>query len=94
MPTIKFKGCGDSIHLAKNSNLTELDNSSQQELMFGCRAAACGSCAINVLEGIENLNSKNAKENHLLDMLCMNGDTHRLACQCKIHGNITIESLS
>jgi ferredoxin len=54
---------------------------------FGCRDGLCGTCMIDIIEGEENLNDLNQKENDL------NRDkTHRLACQCKIkQGLIKIE---
>ncbi|ABE56745.1 ferredoxin [Shewanella denitrificans OS217] len=93
MPVVKLNRSGLQVSLANNCTLSELDNAEQSELMFGCRAAACGSCAIKVVDGLENLSPKKSSENHLLDMLCMNDDTHRLACQCKLFGDITIEAL-
>ena len=46
---------------------------------FGCSQGICGTCLIEIEEGGENL-SEHTPEEEDMDM----GETHRLACQCKI----------
>lgn len=46
---------------------------------FGCRQGVCGTCKVEVVEGMENLESKNDRE------LELNFDgNYRSMCQCKI----------
>ena len=47
---------------------------------FGCKDGICGTCMLEVEEGMENLSEKNDKEMDLV------GDDKkmRLGCQCKI----------
>ena len=46
---------------------------------FSCNSGVCGTCQIEILEGKENLNELNKKENDLgMD------ENHRLGCQCAI----------
>lgn len=46
---------------------------------FGCRQGVCGTCKTEVIEGMDNLEPKNDRENEMgLD------EHHRLMCQCKI----------
>jgi len=52
-------------------------------VLFGCKDGLCGTCILEIVEGIENLNEKNKKE---IDMFP--GDNERLACQCKINGGV------
>ncbi|MBI4440203.1 (2Fe-2S)-binding protein [Candidatus Woesearchaeota archaeon] len=47
---------------------------------FGCRKGVCGSCAIEIQEGTENLGSKNEKE----VKITKGNERVRLACQCSI----------
>lgn len=48
-------------------------------LPFGCAEGICGTCYMEVLEGMENLSEKTQAE---IDMAVEDG--HRLACQCRI----------
>lgn len=54
---------------------------------FGCESGICGTCIIEVLEGMENLSEKNESE----DMMELEAN-QRLACQCRIRkGNVKID---
>lgn len=55
---------------------------------FACTEGVCGTCVIEVVEGMENLSSFTQEEEDFLGELC----TERLACQCKIRcGNVKIK---
>ncbi|MFD2176936.1 2Fe-2S iron-sulfur cluster-binding protein [Veronia pacifica] len=94
MSTVTFYASGQSFQLPDNSELMEIENTSQRELDFGCRAAGCGTCAIEIIAGLHNLNAKNDDEEDMLDRLDINGHNRRLACQCRVHGDITIKPLN
>lgn len=49
---------------------------------FACTEGVCGTCVIEVLEGMENLTSFTQEEKDFLG----EQDRERLACQCKIRG--------
>jgi len=49
----------------------------------------CGLCAIEILEGVENINLKNNIETEILEKLDYR-DGVRLCCQTKITGNVTV----
>ena len=49
---------------------------------FACTEGVCGTCVIEVTEGMENLSEFNEAEADFLGEL----GTERLACQCKIQG--------
>lgn len=49
---------------------------------FGCEEGVCGTCIIEVEEGMENLSEFCQEEEDFLGEL----DQERLACQCKIQG--------
>ena len=50
---------------------------------IGCSNGVCGTCELQVLEGMENLSEKNAEENDL----GMEGN-RRLGCQVTINGGV------
>ncbi len=93
MPIISFFPEGHAVEINSNSPLTELGDMQQEILFFGCRAGACGTCAIKVHQGMESLTEKNSKEEKLLEMMAVNAPDHRLACQCRVMGDVTIQPL-
>ncbi len=55
---------------------------------FACTEGVCGTCVIEVKEGMENLSEFNQAEADFLGDLA----TERLACQCTIRkGSVTIK---
>ncbi len=55
---------------------------------FACTEGVCGTCVIEVTEGMENLSAFNQAESDFLGEL----DRERLACQCKIkHGCVKVK---
>lgn len=76
-----------SYELPDRTPLTELDH----VITFGCRQGACGACVIEVKEGAENLSEMGEKETTFLKDIDMYGGIYRLACQCKVFGEITIK---
>ncbi|HLD00258.1 MAG TPA: 2Fe-2S iron-sulfur cluster-binding protein [Candidatus Nanoarchaeia archaeon] len=78
---------------AENSSIEVADGAmlwqSCEELgvPFGCRSGNCGTCRIKVLQGMENLGSRNEQE----EKMFLEAD-ERLACQCRIkQGEIKIK---
>ena len=54
---------------------------------FGCESGICGTCIIDVQEGMENLSDMNEAE----EMMELEAN-QRLGCQCKIkQGRVKIE---
>lgn len=50
-----------------------------------CRAASCGTCLIEVLEGAEHLSAVGRAERNLLEVLVPRGGPEaRLACQARV----------
>jgi ferredoxin len=49
---------------------------------FACTEGVCGTCVIEVVDGMENLSDFTQEEKDFLGDL----DKERLACQCKIKG--------
>jgi ferredoxin len=49
----------------------------------------CGTCIVDVVEGIENLSPRTDFENKKLKR---KPDTYRLACQTMVNGNVSIKT--
>lgn len=58
-------------------------------LEFDCREADCGICLVKVTEGLENLSPPTFSERDFLKAMHADPD-ERLACQCRINGNVTV----
>ncbi|WP_250534749.1 2Fe-2S iron-sulfur cluster-binding protein [Caballeronia sp. AZ10_KS36] len=80
--------------LPANSSLTELEFElhGQDGIPFGCRSGACGACVIEVLNGPAALGEKHGREAEFLDHLGYKGERFRLACQCRLIGDVTIST--
>ncbi len=102
MPKIVFVNEKKEIEVPVGANLREEAQKAGIEVYAGlsrflnCRGhGTCGSCRILVKKGMENLNDKGLKEKFTLcRMLSSIGheDEIRLACQCKVNGDCTIET--
>jgi ferredoxin len=80
MAKIIFEDNAEEVALPDNSPIAEVCE--QAGIPFACTEGVCGTCVIEVTEGMENLSSFNEAEADFLGEL----DRERLACQCKIKG--------
>lgn len=90
MPHVLIQPSSELVELPRNSILTALEEVQDRVIPFGCRSGACGSCAIEVLEGISNLTTADDTERSFLTVLGYPEERYRLACQCRLKGDITI----
>lgn len=93
MPNILIKPSDELIELPWNSVLTILEEVNDNMIPFGCRAGACGACVVEVLEGTPNLTVANYMERKFLTSLGYPEECYRLACQCRLRGDITIRPI-
>lgn len=70
----------EEIEVEDGSNLKEICE--EMGVPFACEEGVCGTCVIEVIDGMENLSDFSEEE---LDFLGEQ-DTERLACQCRIKG--------
>jgi ferredoxin len=106
MPKIVFANEKQEIEVAEGANLRQEARKAGIQLYKGihrianCRGLGlCGSCKVLVKKGAENLSKKGLVEKFTLATaptcaLAVVGheDEMRLACQCSIHGDCTIET--
>lgn len=91
MPIITFLKEKKSIKVKEGTDLVRLPYlNATLPIKFGCCQGECGTCAIHVIEGQENLSPKTKQEKITLAMLKLQ-DPHRLACQCSVKGDIVID---
>ncbi|WP_321800768.1 2Fe-2S iron-sulfur cluster-binding protein [Caballeronia sp. J97] len=82
------------VFLPVDSSLVELEFElhGHEAIAFGCRSGACGACVIEVLSGDDALGSRGAAEEAFLINLGFSGEHFRLACQCRISGDVTVSA--
>ena len=80
MAKIIFEDSKEEANLPDDSPIIEACE--QAGIPFACTEGVCGTCVIEVTEGMENLSPFNQAEADFLGEL----DRERLACQCKIKG--------
>lgn len=90
MHTVVISTTGESFVLPHNAYLSDAAELQLGGLEFGCRAGMCGICVIEVQAGIENLTRPEEKETQFLAWLGHEEDSKRLACQCRLLGNVII----
>ena len=91
MPKVTFQSTGQTVDVAMSANLKEIIQKNGWPIPFGCENGICGTCLISIVEGKENLNSAEGHEAQTLKAMGKNDGTYRLACQCKVLGDVTID---
>ena len=81
MAKIIFQNSGEEVELPDNSSITECCE--EAGVPFACTEGVCGTCVIEVTDGMENLSPFTEEERDFLGVQ----DKERLACQCKIKCN-------
>lgn len=84
------------VWLSANDPLTHIEYESGGETLipFGCRAGACGACVVEILNGRDALGQRNNEETRFLGELGFEGEQFRLACQCRVLGEVTIRPVA
>ena len=80
MPKLKFEDQSEEFELPENGPIAE--PCEEAGVPFACTEGVCGTCVVEVKEGMENLSEFTQEEEDFLG----EKDTERLACQCKIKG--------
>lgn len=93
MPKVTFKDTGDTVDVEVGKPLKDLAKEQGWPIAFGCEDGVCGTCIVEVKEGKDNLSPMEEVEDQTLDMMCMKDGEHRLCCQCKANGDISIKGM-
>jgi ferredoxin len=80
MAKIIFEENHEEADLPDDSPIAE--SCEQAGVPFACTEGVCGTCVIEVTEGMQNLSEFTQAESDFLGEL----DKERLACQCRIKG--------
>ena len=80
MAKLFFEDNEEEINLPDGTPIAEVCE--QAGVPFACTEGVCGTCVIEVTDGMDNLSDFNEAEADFLG----EQDRERLACQCKIKG--------
>lgn len=80
MARLVFENSGEERTLEDGESIIEACE--EQGVPFACTEGVCGTCVIEVVDGMENLSPFTQEEKDFLG----EQDKERLACQCKMRG--------
>lgn len=90
MPKVTIKTDNKTIDVVDNYAMIDMCEDHDTSILFGCRDGACGACMIRVISGSENLTPMQQDERDFLETMAAEPN-ERLACQCRVKGDVTIE---
>lgn len=90
MPKVKITTDDLTIDVREDYPLIDMCEEYDTSILFGCRDGACGACMVRILDGAENLSPMQDDEKDFLETMAAEPD-ERLACQCKVRGDVTLE---
>jgi len=93
MPKVTFSNNGEQDEIEAGAPLKDVTKNNGWPIAYGCEDGVCGTCIVEVEEGIENLTKMEDQEDQTLDMMMMKEGNHRLACQCKVNGDVKIKGM-
>lgn len=90
MPILTVKTDKKNINVELGASIIDVCENEETSILFGCRDGACGACMIRVVENPNHLSKMEEHEKDFLETMAARED-ERLACQCKVLGDVTIE---
>ena len=90
MPKVKITTDKLTIDVPTNYPMIDMCEDHDTSILFGCRDGACGACIIRVKKGKDNITPMQDDERDFLETMAAEED-ERLACQCRVKGDIEIE---
>jgi len=91
IPKVTFKNTNQTIDTAPGRPLKDVIKEQSWPVAYGCENGVCGTCLVKISDGVNNLNPIEGNEKQTLSAMGLNDGSHRLSCQCKINGDVTIE---
>lgn len=91
MPHVTFQTTGQSASAQDGEMLRQVTQSNNWDIPYACENGICGTCIVKATQGKENLSEMEEQERQTLQALGADDGEHRLACQCKVKGDVTIQ---
>ncbi|MBL4693768.1 (2Fe-2S)-binding protein [Candidatus Gracilibacteria bacterium] len=89
MPKVTFNG--EAEEAQENEELKEVTKRAGWPIAYGCEDGMCGTCIVKVNSGATAMGEIGDKEGQTLDIMDMKDGAHRLACQCKVGGDLDLD---
>ncbi|WP_287128510.1 2Fe-2S iron-sulfur cluster-binding protein [Candidatus Cyanaurora vandensis] len=89
-----FEDTSKTITVESGRRFMEICDEYDSPVFFGCRAASCATCLVEITAGLENLTPITPDEEVLLSILAEGNPKARLACQCVVNGSIAVKVLA
>jgi len=85
MPTVRFLSDeGDlEVDVPEGGPLVDVCDEHDAPVPFSCRSASCGTCRLDVLEGLDAFEPPSVEETDVLRVFA-DPPTRRLACQARL----------
>jgi ferredoxin len=90
MPKVHITTDNLTLDVKDGYALIDMCEEHDTSILFGCRDGACGACMVKVVKGAENVSPIQDDEKDFLETMAAEPN-ERLACQCKVYGDVTLE---
>ncbi len=90
MVKVHIKTDAKTIEVDDGYALIDMCEDHDTSILFGCRDGACGACMVRVTKGSEHISKMQDSERDFLETMAA-AENERLACQCKVYGDVELE---
>ncbi len=90
MPKVVITTDDKTIDVKDGYAMIDMCDDHDTSILFGCRDGACGACMVKILDGADKLSPMQDDEKDFLETMAAEPD-ERLACQCKVYGDVKLE---
>jgi 2Fe-2S ferredoxin len=91
MPKLTLTDSGETYDVPAGTYLLDYAQANGLNIPFGCTMGTCGTCGVQVKEGMGSLNEISDNEQDGIELL--GAENCRLACQLVINGDVSLEAL-
>ncbi len=90
MPKVTITTDKKTIDVVEGYALIDMCEDHDTSILFGCRDGACGACMVKIISGADKISPMQDNEKDFLETMAARPD-ERLACQCKVYGDVSLE---
>jgi len=90
MPKVTITTDNKTIDVVDGYPLIDMCEDHDTSILFGCRDGACGACMVKVIDGADKISPMKDDEKDFLETMAAEPN-ERLACQCKVYGDVVLE---